>query len=575
MSGEGSDESSPKSVDEGGSTALVSLAPDIVAVYGDLPSDLDLEPLDLKLFSTSDRDLLSTTLTSVGNGATVAGNLGATVANSRGLYRLSSKTLAQMVKTGGKLASKDGGNLGTIIIPGGKLAQARFIPVSAAGLATLTASAGPALAMITLQMSLNQLNVLARRNLALTEQVLTETREQSRAQLTGLVKKVGKTMDHATAAGMVTDDLWATIASKDSDLESQRDLYRSKVASHAANLARVHGRERRQYLENNAEAIVFDTYALLDSLKAWVGYQAIFASRGRTASAEDEFSARLTQSVVDETRAELGPALEEIKELVGDLSRELQLVAELPGRSTLRATKKRKDAVASRQTSGKLLDAIRPLTNHLLPPSEHEDPEVLCMPERVAHDKYVSVLHLLVERGELLRAVGIAYERKDGSVLGELTHTVRTSSPGERLSLATRDSEQGATLIAVTDRRILTSGAKGFLQTGTLDHEIPTDHVRYVRLRSNYSTGNRDAIDLITKDHNIQWSFHRTTEATAPQALAGVLAESMIIPESERSELIDRQQALTSPQTNEAPQDTQAGANRELEDRADQEEAPS
>jgi hypothetical protein len=89
----------------------------------------------------------------------------------QGLYRISDATQA-LLKAGGMLAIKDGANLGTVLSSSG-FAQARFIPVTAVSAAQTAAAAGPALAMIALQMQLSEITGLVRTNIALTSQVLT------------------------------------------------------------------------------------------------------------------------------------------------------------------------------------------------------------------------------------------------------------------------------------------------------------------------------------------------------------------------------------------------------------------
>lgn len=401
------------------------------------------------------------------------------------------------------------------------------------------------MAMLALQSSLNQLTDLARTNIALTTQVLTEVRQQAWAELTGLVTKVEKTTDRARRAGAVTDNLWHSIASKDADLETLRDLYRRKASDHVTNLAGLNGRARREYLETNAEAIVFDTYALLSSLKAWVGYQALFAARERAAGSDDTAEARVAQAILDETRTELGPALDEISNLVVALSRELRLVAELPGRSTLAGPKKRRDANSSRSTSSQLLEAMQPLTEQLIPPvGEFRDPDVLCLPEGVQQEKYLKVLHLLLEPDEAVHAVALPYQLKDGQVVGELIQSVTVPGAAGLARRVGGEPDRGTTLVAVTDRRILTSRSKVFLRTGELSEETPIDEVRYVRRSSDPNGESRDRIDLITRDSNVRWAFHPATDPREVDALAAVLAEAMSIPDSERAALVEQRTAL-------------------------------
>ncbi|WP_406082271.1 hypothetical protein OG468_34010 [Streptomyces zaomyceticus] len=55
--------------------------------------------------------------------------------------------------------------------------------------------------------------------------------------------------------------------------------------------------------------------------------------------------------------------------------------------------------------------------------------------------------------------------------------------------------------------------------------------------------GERPAVDLITRDENIRWVFQTGIDAARVDALAGVLAESMAIPDAERDELRRRHHA--------------------------------
>jgi hypothetical protein len=76
-----------------------------------------------------------------------------------------------------------------------------------------------------------------------------------------------------------------------------------------------------------------------------------------------------------------------------------------------------------------------------------------------------------------------------------------------------------------------------FLEQGEIRQDIPIDRVRYVRAATTQERGGRLAIDLITRDENIRWLFHADIDNTQVDALAAVLAESMIIPDIERDEL--------------------------------------
>ena len=112
---------------------------------------------------------------------------------------------------------------------------------------------------------------------------------------------------------------------------------------------------------------------------------------------------------------------------------------------------------------------------------------------------------------------------------------------GDRVGL---DPERGATLVAVTSRRIITAEPAVLRQQGEISQDIPIDLVRYVRPATTQDASVRAKIDLITRDENIQWLFHTDTDNTQVDALSAVLAESMTIPNAERDELVRPRYAL-------------------------------
>ena len=89
------------------------------------------------------------------------------------------------------------------------------------------------------------------------------------------------------------------------------------------------------------------------------------------------------------------------------------------------------------------------------------------------------------------------------------------------------------TLIAVTDRRIITAHTNDFLEIGKCTRNLSLDLVRYVRMARRHP-GGRAGIDLITKGENIGWQFHASVPSEDVRAFASVLAESMSIPDEDR-----------------------------------------
>lgn len=518
------------------STVLAEVLPGVAVVFGEVPAELKLDLIDFGLVSAADRKQLSIALASIGNTATVAGNLGNAFASVQGLYRINDATQA-LLKAGGTLAIKDGANLGTVISSSG-LAQARFIPVTAVSAVQIAAAIGPALAMVALQMQLSEITGLVRTNIALTSQVLTTIRNEQWAELTGLVATVDRAVDQAREVGSVPTSLWDTVAGRKADLHKQRDQYRLNVGNHVRQIHRLDTHGRREYLETNAEAILFDANALLSSVKAWTGYQALHAARARAAGPEDAGEARLVDAIARDTRKELDSALAETTSLVDSLTRELRITAELPGRDTLPLTGKRRDSKAARQTSARLLEAIEPLADALHPPAPPlEAPDVVCAPKSLDLEPYLRILRWFLEDGETLRVLGFPDQLDALGQIGVILGVAK-----EKLAAA-RDKAAAKTLVAVTDRRIITARTNAFLEQSEIRQDVPIDRVRYVRVATPQGESGRLAIDLITRDENIRWLFHADIDNTQVDTLAAVLAESMTIPDVERDELQRRRYA--------------------------------
>ncbi|GKQ34115.1 hypothetical protein [Streptomyces sp. A012304] len=514
------------------STVLVEVLPGVAVVCGaEVPAELKPDLLDFGIVSAADRKQISTVLAAIGNTATVAGNLGNAFASVQGLYRLSAASQAWL-NAGATLAVKDGANLGAVFANGKIVHQARLLPVASVSAAQNAASIGPALAMVGLQMQLNEVTALVRTNIALTSQVLTTIRNEQWTELTGLVATIDRAVDQAREIESVPASLWDNVAGSEASLRKQLDLYRLNVRGHVGQIDRADASRRREYLQMNAEAIVFDANALLSSLKAWTGYQALRAGRARAAGREDADEARLVDVIARDTRAELDSALTEATSLADSLTRELRIIAELPGRDTLTLPGKRKESIAARQASARLLEAIEPLADALHPPTPPlEAPGVVCAPTSLDLEPHLRILRWFLEDGETLRVLGFPDQL---DALGPISAIFGGAK--EKLT-AGRDKTAAKTLVAVTDRRIITAKSNAFLEQGEIRQVIPIDQVRYVRTATTQDKNARLAIDLITRYENIRWLFQADMDATQVDALAAVLAESMTIPDAERDEL--------------------------------------
>jgi hypothetical protein len=520
-------------------TELVEVFPNVVAVLGELPADLEglLEPLNTGLLTTADLDYVTKTLTVVGNSAAVGGNLAQTAAGFRGLYRIVDESQA-LLNAGGRLAAKDGANLGTILLPKGfaqKLAQARFTPATGLTAAGALAAIGPVLAMVGLQAQLNQVSTLVKKNIALTSQVIESTRRAERATLVSLVDTIEQALQDAQAAESVPRSLWDTVASKKADLRAERKKYRDNVEAHVGKIAGLGVHQRRQYLETNARSVVFDAFALLSTIKAWTGYQAIAAAVAREAGAEDPAEAKHFESIVANTRRDFEADLREATRLVGALTRELHIIVQLPVPAMVKMSSRRKDAEAARGICLGVLDAIAPLSDALLKPrGEPEPPEVVCAPMGTDIGPYLNILHWLLEANEHIRCLGIGEDAHPRGAVAAVVGAAR-----DKIAW-TLDRDPARELIVVTDRRILVGETQEFLQRAVFSHERSLDSVRYVRSAPKAENATARRVDLITSDTNHAWHFESSGDVDDVDLLAAVLAEAMTLPEREREELLHR-----------------------------------
>ncbi|MFJ4842824.1 hypothetical protein [Streptomyces sp. NPDC088746] len=529
------------------STVIAEVLPGVAVVCGDIPTELKPDLIDFGIVPAADRKQISAVLASLGNAATVAGNLGNAFASVQGLYRIGD-TAQALLKSGATLAVKDGGNLGTVMVPGHFLHQARFYSVNAVSKAQTAASIGPALAMIGLQMMLSEVSGLVRTNLAVTSQVLTAIRKDQWAELTGLVAAIDRAVGQAREIESVPTSLWDDVAGSGALLQKQLELYRGNVGDHVKQMDRAGTRSHHEYLQTNAEAIAFDAYALLSALKAWTGYHALRAARSRVAGLEDTAEAQYAEVIARDTRAEFDSSLTESTSLVASLARELHIIAELPGRDTLPLPGKRKDSKAARQTAARLLEAIEPLADALRPPPPPlVAPGLVCAPESLVLDPHLRILRWLLDDGEVLRVLGFADQL---DALGPVSAIF--SGAKEKLAAA-RDKAAASTLVAITNDRIITAKAGAFLEQAEIRADIPIDQVRYVRAAATQDKSTRLTVDLITRDENIRWLFHADTDSARVDELAAVLAESMAIPDSERDALQQRRPtAIEADGTNES-----------------------
>ena len=495
------------------STILMEVADDVVVLFGEIPEGVEL--LDLGLIPEHDRTQLSRALGSIGNAGTIAGNIAETATSAQGLFRLNEATFS-LLRSGGELAAKDGAKLGAILKNGKVIAQARFIPVSVTA-ATALAAIGPAVAMIALQVQLGEISSLVRTNIALTTQTLKAIRNEQWSELEGLADSIDDASQKVREIGTLTDTLWESIAPMGQPTRKQTRLYRKNVTGHIQEIRKSDGHARRQYLESNAEAIVFETYALLTSLKTHATYQALMAARARKRSETDDDEAKLFEEITRNTPSKIEESLEEIGQLTESLIRELRIIAELPGRATMPLTKKRRDAKAAKLTCAQLLEAIEPLADVLHPTvAMPAVPETVCAPDDLDPDPYLRVLRWFLEDGEQLHGIAFPYEASANNFSRKLL---------SKLVDAAWQAGKAAfsTFVAVTDRRIITANPRELLHCGELGATYPLDDVEGVHPRTTNTDHVCPTIGVTTKQSDIRWMFPARTDQTSINDLATMI----------------------------------------------------
>ncbi|WP_139084441.1 hypothetical protein [Nesterenkonia sp. F] len=394
----------------------------------------------------------------------------------------------------------------------------------------MAASLGPVLAMLAIQAQLKQVSALAEQNLELTESLLRSVRQGQWAELSGLDQAVSRAIEEARAVGQVTPLLWNNVEGHEAALRTQRDLFRRHMQRHAQELAARDGhRERREYLEKHGEAALLDLHSLLIAHKAWFEYQALRAGRVKLDAAESPQDQRLLETIVDNARHEYDDTVEQMRELLDTFTRELGIIAELPGRRTIPFTEARRSADDVATMARQMLDAVERLADSARRPSPPLERPSICHvdgDEDLSRDLRVLRWHL--DRGERLVAVAAG-------------HQLGTSGP---LSALTRAHE----LISVTDRRVLIADQSAFRKHGQVAQSVSNDDIRYVRHHEDDGSG-RARIDLITKDTDFSWDFGKESASAKPvRMLAALLADRMGVPQAERRAL---RAALPAP--DEAP----------------------
>lgn len=536
-------------IEEGAAeTALVEVAPGAALVFGRVPDGFDLIPF--RLVPPSDQLSISSALAASSSILNVGSQLAPALAQAQGLVRLAPETLRAMQAGATPIQS---GNyfLGTLRVGNQFSNSVRWMPAGGLQAAGVMAAIGPAIAMIAIQVQLNEVAGLVRQNIALTETVLKSVRNEQWAELTGLEQTVTKALNEASAVGEVTPLLWENIAGSEAAIGKQRDLFRRNVQTHAEELGKRTGHtERRQYIEKNGEALVLDLHCLLLAHKSWFEYQALRAGRAKLEAGKDPREAKLVDIIIENAKNEYDEVADELGGVLDTVNRELSILAELPGKWTIPFTSARRSAADVANMSKQLLAAVQRLSDSVRPqPEPLQPPSTISVEEAGSLEQDLRILRWQLDGDERLLAIATASDPPVGAfaAVGNMGKRRLESVTAfaeaalrrkDMLEAASAGYEHDDTLIALTQKRVVVAGLDEFRNQGEIRRSIPSEDIRYVRFRAAEPAG-RAEIDLIAKDQNHSWRFGKgSASKDSVKELGALLADHMNVPDAERSALL-------------------------------------
>lgn len=461
-------------------TIIVPLEDDYALVVG--PNTKGLEKIDGSL--VGDR-ALNDLIASIGEGASLSGGA-ASAANAiqhmSGLYKLDAVTKAQLAAGNALTKAADGRLIGTVRNTGGQITrQARLIPVSAPQIAGAIAAIGPAVAMVAVQMQLNNISKqisAVQQTATQTLQVLTDSRN---ADYLGDCQTINEVYQASSNHGYVSETDWSIVSPLVPRINSHRRYYKKQVANHqrALNDTQRDLSRTRKYLQDNVSNILADSFAAFETLRAWASLSML--RRARAQAQGEHPHAELPQ-----IRQEVEADLEIQRMLLMGLMRELRIISELPGASSFFFSQKRQDKTASRDTATKLLEQLNELAQQLgIKENPAPNPDVTCAPTDYDTSPYTEILRWCLNEGERLRGLAFPVDALTHRVVVPAIDKIR-STPSVDSAWANLPKPEDTTewsrawfgravgqrivvapeMVAITDRRIITADPQEFIQKG-------------------------------------------------------------------------------------------------------------
>lgn len=555
-------------------TIIVPLEDDYALVVG--PNTKGLEKIDGSL--VGDR-ALNDLIASIGEGASLSGGA-ASAANAiqhmSGLYKLDAVTKAQLAAGNVLTKTADGRLIGAVRNTGGQITrQARLIPVSAPQIAGAIAAIGPAVAMLAVQMQLNNIS----KQVSAVQQTVLQTQRMledwNNADFHGTQRVVRRIFRKSTEEGTVSNTNWEQLSGLSNDIERHRDYYKERIHRHAQELQSCQNNvsERRNYITEHRGSILFDSFAALNCIQTWCYYFELAHERAR-------INGERPTLTHNEIRAEVEDDVQIQRTLLRELMREFHIISELPGEWTLPYFQKRQDQTASRDTATKLLEQLNERAQQLgIKENPVPNPDVTCAPANYDVSPYTQILRWYLDEGEKLEALIFPVDRLSHRLLAmgadQFTNTVNTSvwsmlpqakdstnwSLGRVRRATRRAVKVSPEMVAVTDRRIVTADPQKFIQKGIVKEEFSINDV---------TPTFTDTDDALPELHLTQgekkcreWCFPSTARVEARSVAEMLVDDPMQLLPPTKPELTDTQDDIEAadPGDSEPTQDPESAPN--------------
>ena len=461
-------------------TIIVPIEDDYALVIG--PNTKGFEKIDSSL--VADR-ALNDLIASIGEGASLTGGA-ASAANAiqhmSGLYKLDAVTKAHLAAGNALTKTADGRLIGVVRNTGGQITrQARLIPVSAPQIAGAIAAIGPAVAMVAVQMQLNNISkqVSAVQQTALQTKRILE--DWHNADFQGTQQMVLRISHKSAEEGTISNTNWELISGLSNDVEKHRKYYKDRIQRHIQELRGSQNdvSARRNYITEHQESILFNSLAAFNCIQTWFYYFQLVHERARMKGERPTLNP-------DEIRAEVEDDMQIQRTLLHELMRDLRIISELPGEWTFFLSQKQKDKTDTHATAVKLLEQLNELAQQLgIKENPAPNPDVTCAPTDYDTSPYTEILRWCLNEGERLRGLAFPVDALTHRVVVPAIDKIRSTSSvdsawanlpkpedttewsrawfgravGQRIVVAPE-------MVAITDRRIITADPQEFIQKG-------------------------------------------------------------------------------------------------------------